>query len=130
MQNKRFALIARAVVVCLSTCAGLLCLEVLLRIQSSRAKTIGLDKLEQYRHRLKGGEGTLGDMVMASTDKRLVFELIPGLDMYFGGYRVQTNKDGFRDDDIETQKRKGEFLIAVLGDSGTFGWRVSREDCY
>ena len=60
---------------------------------------------------------------------------VPGLKMRVphenGGYRVQVNQAGFRNDrEFEAQRKPGLFRILVFGDSLTAGQPVSNKDRY
>jgi lysophospholipase L1-like esterase len=119
-----------AIVVLISAGIGLAALELLVRVSAARSPNVGLAELDARRSHIAGHEGALGDMVMVSANPRLVYELMPQVEMLFGGHPLKINSAGFRDDEIPRQKPAGEFRIAAIGDSGTFGWRVAREHAF
>lgn len=45
-------------------------------------------------------------------------------------YKVRTNSDSLRDEQISTNKPENTTRILLLGDSFTFGWGVNRSDTY
>ena len=108
----------------------LLMFEILLRIQASIKPAVTLDELEARRKEFRGREANLGYMVMATKDPRLVYRLIPNLSLKFSGEKVSINGAGYRDDVFQLDKKEGVLRIAVLGDSGSFGWKVAKEDSY
>jgi len=60
----------------------------------------------------------------------LFYELRPGSSVVIDDSPNAINSLGMRDREVARQKRSGVFRIAVLGDSLTYGWRVSLEECY
>jgi lysophospholipase L1-like esterase len=57
----------------------------------------------------------------------LDYELIPGLDVDAGGFRVRTNSLGMRGDEVELAKPASMQRIVVVGDSVAFGLHVENE---
>ena len=58
------------------------------------------------------------------------YAMKPQADMVGQGVRVTTNSDGFRDTEFKDAAGKSRFVIAVLGDSFTFGQGVKQDDVY
>lgn len=66
-----------------------------------------------------------------SADKRLIYELQPGLDRKFGHKILRTNQAGMREDkDFALQKPEGTVRILGLGDSGMWGWSLDQGQGY
>jgi len=118
-----------AVAVC-STLVCLALIEIGLRVIAGRQAPVTLAELEARRDYFKGREINLGHMLTASPNPRLVYELIPSLDVLWAGHEVKTNSDGCRDDEFVRPKPAGTIRIAVLGDSTSFGWKVDEQDAY
>jgi hypothetical protein len=73
----------------------------------------------------------LAAIVQLSPNKRLVYELMPNLDMKFGGRKFRTNNEGMRDDlNYAKNKTPGTIRIVGVGDSGMFGWNMEQGDEY
>jgi hypothetical protein len=64
-------------------------------------------------------------------DPELIFWNPSNFHANYGEIRVSTNELGMRDDPVRP-KQPGEFRVAAIGDSVTFGWGVQREEtwCY
>jgi len=60
----------------------------------------------------------------------LIYELKPGAFVEIQGRPQRINSFGMRDNEVSIHKAPGRFRIAVVGDSFTFGWRMTLEDCY
>jgi hypothetical protein len=71
-----------------------------------------------------GTHVSLGQMIRLSGDDRIVYELIPNLDVIFNGERVRTNASGFRSPECATAKLADTFRVIGLGDSFLFGWSL------
>lgn len=66
-----------------------------------------------------------------STDKRLVYELKPHVDMLFGMNVLRTNSQGFRSDrEFTTEKPAGVKRVIGVGDSGMWGWDADQNQGY
>lgn len=78
----------------------------------------------------RGRVAGLGDIVRASRDADLVYELRPGLDVSFRGRRLTTSSAGFRDREYMPAKPSGVVRIVGLGDSVMFGWGVADGEDY
>ncbi|MEI7634846.1 MAG: SGNH/GDSL hydrolase family protein [bacterium] len=127
---RRFGCAANVSLMIASVLAGLLLLEIGMRVWKATHPQVTLAELESHLSRLKGREASLGDLVVADHDPRLVYSLIPNLSVSFGGHELRTNSAGFRDDEFTTAAQAGTVRVAVLGDSGSFGWKVGQRDGY
>jgi len=78
----------------------------------------------------RGAVVSLGHMLRPSPHERIVFELIPELDVAFMGSRVRTNAQGWRDETYSLAKPPGTVRIAGIGDSVMFGWGVGEAERY
>jgi len=73
----------------------------------------------------------LAAIVQLSPNKKLVYELMPGIDMTFGHRTLKTNQDGMREErDYARTKPADGVRIVGLGDSGMFGWGVDQGQDY
>ena len=77
-----------------------------------------------------GGRARLGDVVRPSANPRIVYELIPGLDVELLGARLRTTPDGFRGEAVTPARTRPAVRVVGLGDSVMFGWGVREEDSY
>lgn len=77
-----------------------------------------------------GGRARLGNIVRLSADPRIVYELVPGLDVTFLGAPLLTNATGFRGPAVPVARPRPAVRIVGLGDSVMFGWGVREEDTY
>jgi lysophospholipase L1-like esterase len=77
-----------------------------------------------------GAVVSLGHMLRPSPHERIVFELIPELDVVFMGSRVRTNAQGWRDETYDLAKPPGTVRIVGIGDSVMFGWGVGEAERY
>ncbi|MGC8659164.1 MAG: SGNH/GDSL hydrolase family protein [Desulfomonilaceae bacterium] len=64
------------------------------------------------------------------TSTAITYEMIPNLNIVREGVRIKTNSDGFRDSEFTEEPRPGQFVIAVLGDSFTFGQGVPQSKTF
>jgi hypothetical protein len=78
----------------------------------------------------RGAVVSLGHILRPSPHPRIVFELIPDLDVVFMGSRVRTNAQGWRDEPRDLAKPPGTVRIAGIGDSVMFGWGVGEAQRY
>ena len=76
------------------------------------------------------GEARLGNIIRPSRHRRIVYELLPNLDVTFVHAPLRTNADGFRGPARPLAKPQGTVRIVGLGDSVMFGWGVAYEECY
>lgn len=115
------ALACAAVVV-----AAVASLEVGLRLEAAM-KDAEIDRgLSAMRRRPpppRGASVGLADIVQMSPNPRLVYELIPGLDVKFI-VPLTTNSAGFRGAEVAEAKPPRTVRILGLGDSVMFGWAV------
>jgi hypothetical protein len=72
----------------------------------------------------------LGSIVKASNNERIIYDLIPNIDVYFYGGRVIISKEGFRDKNYPTEKAHNTIRIIGLGDSVMFGQGVNNNQNY
>lgn len=66
----------------------------------------------------------------ASSIPGLVYEMSPNRQIMRNGVLLKTNQYGMRDDEPVSQKSDSPCRVAALGDSYTFGWRVTQEEAY
>jgi lysophospholipase L1-like esterase len=77
-----------------------------------------------------GGAARLGHIVRLSTNRRIVYELLPNLDVVFLGVPLRTDAHGFRGTPVAMSRERPAARIVGLGDSVMFGWGVREEDTY
>jgi len=83
-----------------------------------------------------GATVTLGGLIRPSPNPRIVYELWPGMDVFFDDShsgqrtRVLTGRAGFHDRDYAADKRRGVRRIVGIGDSLMFGWGVEQGQDY
>jgi lysophospholipase L1-like esterase len=112
-----------------STLLGLGLLEVGFRARAGLAAPAGLAAVRPGRV-VRGGRARLGDVVRPSANPRIVYELIPDLDVEILGVRLRTNADGFRGEAVSPSRSRPAVRVVGLGDSVMFGWGVREEDSY
>lgn len=115
----------------------LLCLEIALRICYAVDLARGGDlkeRLERSRNmRPEKGQRLGSDitgLVQASEHDDVVYEMVPGVDVYFRNKVVRSNSIGMRDREYPVEKPPNTYRIACLGDSVMFGWGVDVDECY
>ena len=113
----------------LSTLLGLVVLEVAMRARALFVSPDGLGAAQPGRVPPEG-RARLGHIVRLSPDPRMVYELVPGLDVTFLGAPLRTNADGFRGPVVPPARTRPAVRVVGLGDSVMFGWGVSEEDSY
>jgi lysophospholipase L1-like esterase len=113
----------------LSTLVGLALLEGAFRARAGLATPAGLGAVEPGRV-AAGGRARLGDVVRPSANPRIVYELIPSLDVVLLGARLRTSPDGFRGEAVSPSRTRPAVRVVGLGDSVMFGWGVREEDAY
>ncbi|MCP3916315.1 MAG: SGNH/GDSL hydrolase family protein [bacterium] len=108
---------------------AVLAAEVTLRALA-RARDVGTLSPHQDAAPPPGEAVALGQMLRVSTEPRIVYELIPGLDVRFRGAAVTTNVRGFRGPEPAGPPTERTRRIVGIGDSVMFGWRVGDEEPY
>ncbi len=127
---------ARAVMLALSLGVSLLAAEIGLRVWLARTQT--RNSIESLRRLRAKGEPIpvytthpLAIIVQPSDNLRLIYDLLPSLDIDFGHTRVRTNKLGMRQDlDYPLAHPARGVRIVGIGDSGMFGWNVEQGEEY
>lgn len=90
-----------------------------------------LDSYSDGRYGKIRDSHALAHIVRLSTNKSLVYELKPRVDMNFGGRRLKTNSAGMRESrEYNTAKPPGAIRIVGVGDSGMWGWAMHQGDTY
>jgi hypothetical protein len=119
-----------------SVATGLLALEAAFRVAASLAQRRMLERAWSEPPP-PGGLATLGQMLRPSRNRRLVYELKPGLDVRMvaptfrdGPVAVRTSVDGFRDEPCPLAKAPGTYRVVGVGDSLMFGWGVPQGGDY
>ncbi|MFQ5513986.1 MAG: SGNH/GDSL hydrolase family protein [Myxococcota bacterium] len=70
------------------------------------------------------------NIIRLSSDRKIIFELIPGITATYKGAVIRVNRAGFRGPEIALQKPEGTLRIAGLGDSVMFGYGVGEDEVY
>jgi hypothetical protein len=105
--------------------------ELALRVHYALTYSATLEDLAaQHAPPDPGAVVSLGHILRPSPHERIVFELIPDLDVVFMGSRVRTNAQGWRDEPYDLAKPPGTIRIAGIGDSVMFGWGVGQAERY
>lgn len=115
-----------------SIAAACLVLEAFLRIKASidaKRNAGAFHRLANISKPPPGSAATLGNIIYLSPDRKLVYELIPGLDVEFMGARMTSGKDGFRTTPGSSDSTNALCIIG-LGDSVMFGWGVRDGETY
>ncbi len=112
-----------------SALLGLAVLEAAFRARAGLAAPAGLGAVGPGRV-APGGRARLGDVVRPSANPRIVYELIPGLDVELLGAPLRTTPDGFRGEAVTPARTRPAVRVVGLGDSVMFGWGVREEDSY
>lgn len=79
---------------------------------------------------LPGGSVSLRSIIQPHKSKRIIYSLIPNLDVKFQKVSVQTNSFGIRGPEVTREKPVGTYRVALLGDSFAFGWGVKQEESF
>lgn len=87
------------------------------------------DAIYAERPPLRDGLTRLMDMIKASEEPQLIYELRPGLSTDFMGATVSINHLGFRGKAF-SPSTSNVLRIVGLGDSSLFGWGVDDEETY
>ncbi len=72
----------------------------------------------------------LGQVVQVSSNKKIIYELVPNSKYKFKNVLVETNEQGFRDKNYPVKKVKKTRRVIGLGDSIMFGWGVEEKKSY
>jgi hypothetical protein len=72
----------------------------------------------------------LRGLVVPHPDDKIIFDLIPNLDITFQRAPVKLNSCGMRSPELEPGKPARTFRIALLGDSFAFGWGVKQNESF
>lgn len=112
-----------------STLVGLTALELAfrLRVRFSSPPPFASAPLGQAQ---PGAHVRLGQIVRSSPDPRIIYELVPGLDVEFLGVPLRTNPSGFRGPAIALERTRPAVRVVGLGDSVMFGWGVREEETF
>jgi hypothetical protein len=108
----------------------LLVLETVLRVQVHLDNRGLLGALPASRAVAPLSRVTLGQMIRRSSNPRIIYELLPGLQVIYEGGRVTTNSHGFRSRELPLSDPADAFRIVGLGDSYMFGQGVSNHETY
>ena len=104
--------------------------EVAVRIvkQAENKKYLSEQVLQESALPRSQAESILRDIIQLSSDRNIIYELKPNLEMLYCGARLKTNNVGWRDVDYSLQKKAGTIRIIGLGDSIMFGQGVPNGD--
>ncbi len=131
--GERRALVGTVALALASSLIAFLVVEAGCRLRSRLGMRAGPGPEEAFQGPEPGERGRtarLGDIVWASRNPDIVYELRPGLDVTFAGQRMTTNSVGFRDREYPPAKPAGVRRILGLGDSVMFGWGVADGEDY
>jgi hypothetical protein len=79
---------------------------------------------------LPGGSVSLRSIIQPHTSKRIIYSLIPNLNVKFQKVSVRTNSFGLRGAEVPREKPAGTYRVILLGDSFAFGWGVEQEETF
>jgi hypothetical protein len=106
-----------------STMLAFLLLEAALRVHAHLTDTGRLeDAWARPELPPRNKQVDLGEIIRPSPDPRIIYELKPGLDVWYQGARLETNGAGWREEELPAAKPAGTVRILGLGDSHMFGW--------
>ncbi len=77
-----------------------------------------------------GGNVNLKAIINPHPDNRIIYDLLPNLDVKFQDVKVTTNSCGMRGPERSIEKAPNVYRIALLGDSFTFGWGVEQTKAF
>lgn len=86
-----------------------------------------MSRLEHRKPPPPGQKATLAEMIQLSPEPRIIYELIPNLDVHFVR-PVHTNDAGFRSPPVTVEKPPRTMRLVGLGDSIMFGFGVGDDD--
>jgi len=87
----------------------------------------------QSAHELQltnGRHVLLGEMVRPAANADIVYELVPDMDVHFGGKHVVTGALGFRGGDPPPERDPCELCVVGIGDSVLFGSGVETDETF
>lgn len=114
-----------------TTVLCLAALEALARIEVARENAALIDAALHGRDLPPpGGVLSLGDALIPSENDRIAYALRPGLDGVARGYRIRTNRHGFRSEALPIEEPPGTVTVLGIGDSLQFGHGVERPEIY
>jgi lysophospholipase L1-like esterase len=76
------------------------------------------------------GPAKLLHLIRPSVERRVVYELVPKLEVEFVGVPVRINAQGFRGPPVAPTRRPGTRRVLGIGDSVMFGWGVDEASCF
>ncbi len=120
-------LLVATVAVVLTLGVAEIALRVKARIDHRQSLAEALQETEQPP---KDADVTLGQMIRISMNPRIIYELRPGLDVFYKEARVSTNDRGFRGPEVESESSEREIRIIGLGDSVMFGQAIPPDQNY
>ncbi|MBU0678518.1 MAG: SGNH/GDSL hydrolase family protein [Verrucomicrobia bacterium] len=129
-------LLKRLVLLSLSLGTSLFAAELVLRAYLRHSQ--GLNTLERLKQAYEDGvpirarsSHPLAAITRLSPNKKLIYELIPDLEMDFGGHELKQNAAGMRErKEYPVERLPSSVRIIGLGDSGMFGWGVEQDENY
>jgi lysophospholipase L1-like esterase len=123
--RKELALLVAAAAV------GLLLAEVALRLDYSLSYSGTLEDLQSQAAPPPAGSSVyLGQILRMNSEPRLVYTLLPNLDVTFLKGPLRTNAEGWREEEIPLAKEPGTLRVVGIGDSVMFGWGVEESERY
>lgn len=73
---------------------------------------------------------SLRSIIAPHPSKKIIYDLIPNLDVKFQGVETKINSCGMRSPEREAVKSPTTYRIALLGDSFAFGWGVEYQESF
>jgi GDSL-like Lipase/Acylhydrolase family len=77
-----------------------------------------------------GASLDVSDFIRPSTNKELIYELLPGVRGMFLGAEIKVNAQGFRGRPVPQDPEPGAIRVVGLGDSIAFGWGVRDDETF
>lgn len=126
-QRRRFGL--RLLLVLLGTAVPIVIAEIVLRAVAWRQDVAAIQAWEQVGIAMpKDGQARLMHIIRPSSNRRIIYELRPNLDVRYEGAATRTNAVGFRCPDHAMVKPANKFRIVGIGDSGLFGLGIGDDE--
>jgi len=97
-------------------------------VRRPEQRALRVENLQSRRLEQAGMHYVYSTMVVPDPDPEILYRLKPGLNGFFAGHPLRTNRHGLRGPDADEAKSAGVFRVAGLGDSVMFGWGVSYEE--